>query len=177
MSVSPAKDETTPKSCAADNARSWPVGGMCSETTAPNRQALRFFRTRTASTSRVRVTLFRRPFLSSATDGQGRNARRMKGDTVRARSEKRSSDCGVLRDEPPKRLTGLPAPCLAAGPLRKSPSASPNSRPIRSGPNRTVAFERRAVRLQPPASLKADRRLAGCQNGPKPAPPVARSDP
>jgi hypothetical protein len=32
-----------------------------------------------------------------------------------------------------KRLTGLPAPCLAADPLRGSPSASPKSRPIGQG--------------------------------------------
>lgn len=63
-----------------------------------------------------------------------------------------------------QRLMGLIAPRRfsqrswdrrAAGSLRKSPSASPNAGPIGSGPDRTVARQRRATRLQPRASLKA----------------------
>jgi hypothetical protein len=127
-------DETTPKSCAADNARSWPVGGMCSETTAPNRQTARSLRTNTASTSRVRVTLFRRPLRSIRRRRPGPQCPVDGMATPLTRAPKSAAANNALRDEPPKRLTGLPAPCLAADPLRGSPSASPKSRPIGQGP-------------------------------------------
>lgn len=43
----------------------------------------------------------------------------------------------------------------AADPSRKSPSASPSPGPVGSGPDRTVACQRRTTRLQGRASLKA----------------------
>jgi hypothetical protein len=100
MSVSPAMDETTPKSCAADNARSWPVGGMCSgnDCTQPTGSAI--LANLTASTSRVRVTLFRRPLLPSAADGLGRNARQMEWRHRSRALRKAQQRNNVLRDEP-----------------------------------------------------------------------------
>lgn len=76
----------------------------------------------------------RRPLVPPAADGVSRNARQVEVRRFSTRAPKSAAAETRPRDEPLRRLTGLPAPCLAAGSLRKSPSASPNARPTGRGP-------------------------------------------
>ncbi len=168
MSASPAKDGGDAEVSAAVDARSRPAGGMCGGNCrtqpADGRSPLR--ETDRPDLARPRRAI-RRPYVPTRRRRlDGRIARRAGRLTPRrARSEKRSAFAAPSRRTAHaggSRACQRPAVCRGRSRdrprgrfLAEVAQRQPESRPLGSGPDRTVACRRRATRLQGRASLKA----------------------
>lgn len=189
MSAPPAMDGSGAEVSAAVDARSRPAGGMCGGNcrTQPTDGRSPLRETDRPDLARPRRAI-RRPSYPPAADGSlaglpgGQDVWHRAG-----RAPKSAAPCGTIEtNRPCRRIAGLPAPCrlpqaISRSPARQIPRGS-RPAPARVAPLRVRArSNRRLPATRHPAArtglAKGRHRLAGCPNGPKPVPPVARPDP